>query len=54
MNTQRGAVATSEEQMIVKLPVSLLSQIDAYVGGYFTSREDFIRAATRHYVQKLN
>lgn len=39
------------ESVTITLPTNLLAQIDAQVGGDFVDREDFIRAAARHYLE---
>lgn len=44
--------ATSE-QVTVTVPGTLLAQIDAFVGSSFVDRDEFIRAAIRHYVEYL-
>jgi len=41
------------EQLTLTLPANLMAQIDAQVGGEFTDREEFIRAAIRRYLEYL-
>ncbi|MBX6334604.1 ribbon-helix-helix protein, CopG family [Candidatus Saccharibacteria bacterium] len=43
----------SNDQLTVSLPANLIAQIDAVVGSEFTDRDDFIRAAVRHYLEYL-
>ena len=44
--------ATSD-QITVMLPGNLLAQVDAQVGSNFVDRDEFVRAAVRHYVEFL-
>lgn len=39
------------EAVTITLPSNLLAQIDAQIGGDFVDREDFMRAAARHYLE---
>lgn len=43
----------ANEQVIANLPGNVIAQIDAVVGSEFTDREDFLRAAVRHYLEYL-
>lgn len=40
-------------QISVTVPGTLLAQIDAFVGSSFVDRDEFVRAAIRHYVEYL-
>ena len=40
-------------QVSVTIPGTLLAQIDAFVGSSFVDRDEFVRAAIRHYVEYL-
>lgn len=44
--------ATSD-RITVTLPGNLLAQIDAQVGSNFVDRDEFVRAAVRHYVESI-
>jgi metal-responsive CopG/Arc/MetJ family transcriptional regulator len=39
------------ERLTVTIPATMLAQIDAQIGGGFVDRDEFIRAATRHYLE---
>ncbi|MBX4191084.1 ribbon-helix-helix domain-containing protein [Candidatus Saccharibacteria bacterium] len=41
------------EKMKIIMPGNMLAQIDAQIGGGFTDREEFMRAAARHYLEYL-
>lgn len=41
----------ANESVTVTLPMNMLAQIDAQVGGDFVDRADFLRAAARHYIE---
>jgi metal-responsive CopG/Arc/MetJ family transcriptional regulator len=45
--------ATTSETISCALPGNLIAQIDAQVGSSFVDREEFIRAAIRHYLDYL-
>lgn len=40
-------------QITVNVPGNLMAQIDAQVGSNFVDRDEFIRAAIRHYIEAL-
>lgn len=42
-----------QDRLTVSLPANMIAQIDAVVGSQFTDRDDFLRAATRHYLEYL-
>jgi len=44
---------TANDQLTVSLPANVIAQIDAVVGSEFTDRDDFVRAAVRHYLEYL-
>lgn len=44
---------TANDQLTVSLPANVIAQIDAVVGSEFTDRDDFMRAAVRHYLEYL-
>jgi metal-responsive CopG/Arc/MetJ family transcriptional regulator len=41
------------EKMNITIPGNMLAQIDAQIGSGFTDREEFMRAAARHYLEYL-
>ena len=49
MDDQGVDIAT--ENVSVDVPANMLAQIDALVGGGFVDRQEFIRAAIRHYLE---
>lgn len=44
--------ATSD-RITITLPGALIAQVDAQVGSNFVDRDEFVRAAVRHYVEFL-
>ena len=40
-------------QITVTLPGNLMAQVDAQVGSNFVDRDEFIRAAVRHYIEYI-
>lgn len=40
-------------QISVTVPGTLIAQIDAFVGSSFVDRDEFVRAAIRHYIEYL-
>ena len=53
MNANNKDKAAEGDRLTVVLPANLVAQIDAQVGGGFVDREEFIRAAVRHYIEYL-
>jgi metal-responsive CopG/Arc/MetJ family transcriptional regulator len=45
--------AMNTDQVAVALPANMLAQIDAQVGSGFVDRQEFIRAAVRHYLEYM-
>lgn len=41
------------DRLTITLPGNLLAQVDAQVGSNFVDRDEFVRAAVRHYVEFL-
>jgi metal-responsive CopG/Arc/MetJ family transcriptional regulator len=41
------------ERVTVALPSNILAQIDAQIGSQFADRDDFMRAAARHYLDTM-
>lgn len=49
----RESTLGNGEQVKITLPTNVMTQIDAQVGSEFTDRDDFMRAAARHYLDYL-
>lgn len=49
----QAAGPLANDQLTVSLPANIIAQIDAVVGSEFTDRDDFMRAAVRHYLEYL-
>ena len=45
---------TDDTQQNISVPADLIQQIDEYLGQEHLTREEFVKAAIRHYVQTLN
>jgi metal-responsive CopG/Arc/MetJ family transcriptional regulator len=43
----------NNQEIIVNMPGNIVAQIDAQVDNGFTDREEFVRAAARHYLEYL-
>lgn len=43
----------NDETVNINIPGTMLAQIDAQVGAGFVDREEFIRSATRYYLDHL-
>lgn len=48
-----AATNLNSDQFTVTIPGNLMTQIDAQVGAEFVDRNDFILAASRHYLDYL-
>lgn len=45
---------TDDTQQEITIPADLVQQIDDFLGTEHETREEFVKAAIRHYVQSLN
>jgi metal-responsive CopG/Arc/MetJ family transcriptional regulator len=47
------ADSINTDKITLDLPSNLIAQIDAQIGSEFADRADFMRAATRHYLEHM-